>query len=74
LQGQEKQQFFYDMNAKMEDTKSKGKKRKHENEVGENTGLCKFTFNFVQIIGTFVLTFKSDVKEFNISLGAKNEP
>ena len=33
LQGQEKQQFFYDMNAKMEDNKAKGKKRKNEHEV-----------------------------------------
>ena len=32
MQGEKKQQFFYDMNAKMED-EGKGKKRKHEGDV-----------------------------------------
>lgn len=52
IKGQEKQQFFYDMNAKMDDNKAKGKKRKHENEDVEKkapAGPCWFCLSSPQV-------------------------
>jgi len=53
IQGEKKQQFFYDMNAKMEEDGGKGKKRKNDNNDGgakkAASGPCWFCLSSAEV-------------------------
>merc|ERR1712107_213820 len=60
---EKKAQFFFDMNAKMDEGDGRGKKRKHEEGPPKAAGPCWFCLSSAEVEKHFIAKFKSALRK-----------